>query len=64
MSEHIIRRDQLPKLRKVLEHIPFQGSYHPEDNKKVIVEVESEHDYLVTKGILSGDIPLSVRSQS
>ena len=64
MSEHIIRRDQLPKLRRVLEHIPFQGSYHPKDNNKVIVEVEPEYDYLVTKGILSDDILLSVRSQS
>lgn len=54
MSEHTIRRDQLPQLRRVLEHIPFKGHYHPDDNDRVIVEVEPEYDHLVTKGISSG----------
>ena len=53
MSEHTIRRDQLPRLRKVLEDIPFKGQFHPDDHDRVIVEVEPEYDYLVTKGIPS-----------
>ena len=53
MSEHTIRRDQLPQLRKVLEDIPFKGHYHPDDKDTVIVEVEPEYDHLVTKGIHS-----------
>ncbi len=51
MSEHTIRRDQLPRLRRVLEDIPFTGHDHPDDHDRVIVEVEPEHDYLVTKGL-------------
>jgi hypothetical protein len=54
MSEHTIRRNQLPQLRKVLEDIPFKGHDHPDDNDRVIVEVEPEYDHLVTKGIPSG----------
>ena len=53
MSEHIIRRDQLPRLRKILENIPFEGHCHPDDNDTVIVEVDPEYDHLVTKGIPS-----------
>ena len=51
MSEHTIRRDQLPRLRKVLEDIPFKGHKHPEDQDRVIVEVDPEYDHLVTKGV-------------
>jgi hypothetical protein len=53
MSEHTIKRDQLPRLRRVLEDIPFKGHHHPDDNEWVIVEVEPEFDHLVTKGIPS-----------
>ena len=49
MSEHTIRRDQLPRLRRILEHIPFQGHDHPDDRDRVIVEVAPEYDHLVTK---------------
>jgi hypothetical protein len=52
VSEHSIRRDQLPHIRKILEDIPFTGHKHPNDSERVIVEVESEYDYLVTKGVL------------
>ena len=51
MSEHTIRRNQLPQLRRLLEDVPFQGHDHPDDHAKVIVEVEPEYDHLVTKGI-------------
>ena len=51
MSEHTIRRDHLPRLGRLLEDVPFKGYNHPDDHDRVIVEVEPEHDYLVTKGI-------------
>ncbi len=60
MSEHTIRRNQLPQLRRLLENIPFKGHDHPEDHDRVIVEVEPEFDQLVTKGIPSlpgADLP-------
>jgi hypothetical protein len=59
MSEHTIKRNQLPRLRKLLENIPFEGHDHPDDRDRVIVEVEPEYDHLVTKGIpgVSGTTP-------
>lgn len=51
MSEHTIRRNQLPQIRRLLEDVPFQGHDHPDDHDKVIVEVEPEYDHLVTKGL-------------